>query len=199
MARIAVINGHVLGTVDWISDDQREAGLYLKSVSGVQSRCVLVGPEVEKLTTNGKLKTGHCVTGFGELSARKVFFKGDEVAELVCYPLDVIVEPPGYGHSSNHAQALLKGPMMHWCAKMMQAKIFINRDDCADRPSKLTILPQLTNWMRLKDPAAKANLIQVMQAGRQISVAGQAYVHSFPGASGLQLAIKIEASDCRLL
>jgi hypothetical protein len=169
MARTSVLSGQFHGTVDWVTSNGREVGMYLHNKER-QTRCILHGAEIEKLTSNKAVEKGMAITGFGELAARCITVKGELTPEVLCSAARVVVEPAREQRVRGAAYANLKGVVMHWDPERLMLKTFFNHTE-PGLPERVLCSVHLVAWVRGLPEESVASLKASLRAGREYTVA----------------------------
>lgn len=172
MSRVNVLSGQVYGKVDWVTADGREFGMFLRSSAEREAtRCVLHGPEVERMLANGIVQKGMMVTAHGEISARcqKRADDGTWMAEVLCSPSRVVAETAREGRLRGAIYANLKGVAMHWDATTMQLKTYFNPEP-GGRTDRLTCSIHMKPWLSGMSEVGLERFKDSMRVGREFTV-----------------------------
>lgn len=172
MSRVNVLSGQVYGKVDWVTADGREFGMFLRSSERDATRCVMQGPEVERMLANGVVQKGMMVTAYGEFSARcqKRNDDGTWMAEVLCNPTRVVAETAREGRIRGAIYANLKGVAMHWDVNTLQLKTYFNPEEGV-RTDRLTCSIHMKPWLAGMTPEGQERFKAAMRVGREFTVA----------------------------
>lgn len=201
MPRLCVLHGQISGTVDWVTSDGREVGIFLKQgmVSG-QVRCVLVGSEVERKVSNGLIAKGREFVAGGEINARvRRGADGNLVSELVCIARAFEMDEARSMRSASYGHTMFKGVVMHWGAETKQLKSFINSTTPGAAP-KLTLTTSLTKWLKTMTPEQGLALLAKIGVGREFAASGTVQPGYYLDKAGaLVPTLTLYAGDVQLL
>lgn len=172
MSRVNVLSGQVYGKVDWVTADGREFGMFLRSSERDATRCVMHGPEVERMLANGVVQKGMMVTAYGEFSARcqKRNDDGTWMAEVLCNPTRVVAETAREGRIRGAIYANLKGVAMHWDVNTLQLKTYFNPEEGV-RTDRLTCSVHMKPWLAGMTAEGQERFKTAMRVGREFTVA----------------------------
>ncbi len=200
MSRVNVLSGQVYGKVDWVTSDGREFGMYLRSSEREATRCVLHGPEVERMLSNGVVQKGMMVTAYGEFSARcqKRHDDGTWMAEVLCNPSRVVAETSREGRLRGAIYANLKGVVMHWDAESLQLKTYFNPEPGV-RTERLTCSVHMKSWTAGMTAEGKERFKATMRTGREFTVSALVETSCYRSKTGEQIAsLMLLPTDFRL-
>lgn len=200
MSRVNVLSGQVYGKVDWVTSDGREFGMYLRSSEREATRCVLHGPEVERMLANGVVQKGMMVTAYGEFSARcqKRHDDGTWMAEVLCNPSRVVAETAREGRLRGAIYANLKGVVMHWDADSLQLKTYFNPEPGV-RTERLTCSVHMKSWTAGMTAEGKERFTATMRTGREFTVSALVETSCYRSKTGDQVAsLMLLPTDFRL-
>jgi hypothetical protein len=200
MSRINVLSGQVYGKVDWVTADGREFGMFLRSSERDATRCVLHGPEVERMLANGIVQKGMMVTAYGEFSARcqKRNDDGTWMAEVMCNPNKVVAETGREGRLRGAIYANLKAVAMHWDADTMQLKTYFNPEPGV-RTDRLTCSVHMKTWMAGMSAESQERFKANMRVGREFTVSALVETSCYKARTGEHVAsLLLLPTDFRL-
>jgi hypothetical protein len=169
MSKSTVISGQVFGAVDWVTDDNRELGMFLRA-SGRQTRCVLNGPAVEQFIANSQVKKGSVVTGYGDLHARVIKRGGKLEPELIVEALRLDVEAQRDSRPRGAIYAQLKSVVMFWDEKTYQMKSFLN-SKMPGRVERLACSLYMNNWIAGMPDVQREIFVSSLRVGREYTAA----------------------------
>lgn len=190
MARANVLSGQVHGKLDWITKDEREAGMFLKTSERESTRVVLRGPEVERMLSNGLLQKGMMVTVHGGLSARcmKRHDDGSWMAEVLCDASRITAETAREGRLRGSIYANLKGVALHWDAQTMQLKTFLNPGEHGHK-EKATVSLHMTPWINGMTAEGQERFKAMMKTGREFTTSAIVEVSCYRSREGEQIPL----------
>lgn len=200
MSRINVLSGQVYGKVDWVTADGREFGMFLRSSDREATRCVLHGPEVERMLANGIVQKGMMVTAYGEFSARcqKRNDDGTWMAEVLCNPTRVVAETGRDARLRGAIYANLKAVAMHWDAETLQLKTYFNPEPGV-RTDRLTCSIHMRSWLGGMSAEGKERFKATMRVGREFTVSALVETTTYRTRDGEQVAsLLLLPTDFRL-
>lgn len=172
MARINVLSGQVHGMVDWITSDHRELGMFLRTTPDREStRCVLRGPEVERLLSNGAIQKGMLVTAHGAMSARcqRRHDDGSWMAEMLCQADRVVAESAVEGRMRGSLHVNLKGVVMYWEPSTLQMKTYFNPEPGVQE-DKVTCSVHLRSWLVGMSESSRERFLSMVRVGREFTL-----------------------------
>lgn len=180
MSRLNVLSGQIHGKVDWITQGGREIGMFLRTSDRDSTRCVLRGPEVERLLSNGLVQKGSMVTAYGDLSARCMQRNDDGswMAEVLCTAARVVAETALEGRVRGSIYANLKGVVMHWDLSNLQVKTFFNPKDTGC-PEQVTCSIYLRNWLGGMSEEGQQRFKAMIRSGREFTSSALVEVSSY--------------------
>lgn len=190
MARANVLSGQVYGKVDWVNQDEREVGMFLKTSERIATRCVLRGGEVDRLVGNSLLQKGMMVTAHGELSARcmKRHDDGSWLSEVLVDASRVAAEQPREGRLRGSIYANLKGVVLHWDPNTLQLKTFLNPGELG-RKEKATVSLHMTPWINGMTPEGQERFKAMMRTGREFTTSAIVEVNCYRDRTGEQVPL----------
>lgn len=200
---ISLIRGQIYGKVDWVSDDRREVGLYIRSNNTKTTRCVIVGKVVQDmLSSPGALEAGMMVTVNGTISCRCTNSKAPSSealrAELVCIAESVAAESSFPIRVRGSIHVLMKGVVMHWEPSVCAMKTFLNFENEVYLPKKLVTSIALRNWVAGMG-SRSAKFMKSMRTGREYTLAGLADASVYKDRDGnIVPVIQVLPVDFRL-
>jgi len=200
MSRVNVLSGQVYGKVDWVTADGREFGMFLRSSEREVTRCVLHGPEVERMLANGIVQKGMMFTAHGDFSARcqKRNDDGTWMAEVLCNPTRVVAETSREGRIRGAIYANLKGVAMHWDSATLQLKTYFN-PEVGVRTDRLTCSIHMKPWLAGMTPEGQERFKAAMRVGREFTVAALVEASCYRTKVGDTVAsLLLLATDFRL-
>lgn len=201
MSRVNVLSGQVHGKVDWATSDGREFGMFLRSSAEREAtRCVLHGPEVESMLSNGVVQKGMMVTAFGELMGRcqKRSDNGAMMAEVLCNPTRVVAETSRELRTRGSLYANLKGVVMHWDAVTCQLKTYFNPEPGV-RAERVTCSIHLKPWMAGMTENGVAKFKDSIRPGREFTTSALVEASVYTARSGEQVtSLMLLPTDFRL-
>lgn len=187
MFRVSVLSGQVYGNVDWVTADGREFGMYLRTSPQTTTRCVMRGPEVERMLANGMVQKGMTVTAYGELTGRCLtrHGNGEQMPEIIVEADKVIAEDASReGRLRGAIYANMKGVAMHWDASKLQLKTFFNYTQ-PDRPERLTCSLHMKSWLDGMSDDGKARFLANMRSGREFVASALVEASFYKSSAGL--------------
>lgn len=194
--REIMLSGQVYGTVDWISRDKRELGMYLTLASGAkkrQIRCVLHGQHVERQLADGVDRKGMTVTAMGPMSARVIYQATNEahVAEVLVDADRTMFEVAPAHRVSGSVEAMLKGVVLNWDLKSRLLKTFLNRNPNIASPAarNVTISLTLERWMTGMSDAARTNFGTSISKGREFIASAAVEVSHYRTKEGVEVPV----------
>jgi len=200
MSRMNVLSGQINGRVDWVTADGREIGMFVKTSDRAASRCVLAGPEAERMVANNLVQKGMMVTAHGSFHARCFQRRDDgtDTGELVCTAQRVVAEAPREGRLKSAIYANLKGVAMYWNPETMQLKTFFNYTE-PGMPSQVSCSLIMRNWLATLSPDGRARFMDSMRSGREFVTAALAEVSCYRTREGvLAPSLMLLPTDFRL-
>lgn len=190
MARTNVLSCQVYGKLDWVNMGEREVGMFLKTSERDTTRCVIRGPEVERMLNDGLLQKGMMVTAHGPLSARcmKRIDDGSWMAEVLCSATRICAEPARDGRLKGSIYANVKAVALYWDVNTLQLKTFMNPGefDCSE---KSTVSFHMTPWLKGMSPEGQARFKDSMRTGREFTASCIVEVSSYPSRGGEQIPL----------
>lgn len=185
-----VLSGQVYGTVDWVTTDGREFGMFMKTSERPAFRCVLRGSEVERMLANNTVQKGMVVTAFGEFFARCLIRQSDNtpMPELVCEAARVVPEPPAQARFRGSVGAFLKGVVMHWDPATLQLKTFFNYKQ-PGMPERVTCSIHMKSWVDGMTPEGLQSFKASIRNGRVFTTAAMVEISSYRSKEGLLVPI----------
>lgn len=172
MAKSTVVTGQVFGTVDWVTDDNRELGMFVRS-TGKQTRCVLHGPIVERFIANNSVRKGCVVTGIGDLHARVTKRSATPAVEVMLEAYKLHVEEPRDAKQTRpkgSIHASMKSVAMYWNGQTLQLKSFLNSQE-EGRAERVVCSVFMQSWVDCMPPEARQNFVTSLHVGREYSAA----------------------------
>jgi hypothetical protein len=200
MSRVNVLSGQVYGKVDWVTSDGREFGMFLRSSEREATRCVMHGPEVERMLSNGIVQKGMMVTAYGEFSARCQQRHDDNtwMAEVLCNPNRVVAETGREARIRGAIYANLKAVVMHWDADTGQLKTYFNPEP-GGRTEKLTVSVHMKAWLAGMSADGQERFKAMMRVGREFTVSALVEASTYRTRAGEQVAsLLLLPTDFRL-
>lgn len=200
MSRVNVLSGQVYGKVDWVTADGREFGMFLRSSEREATRCVMHGPEVERMLANNVVQKGMMVTAYGEFSARcqKRNDDGTWMAEVLCSANRVVAESGREARIRGAIYANLKAVAMHWDADTLQLKTYFNPEPGV-RTDRLTCSIHMKSWMAGMSAESQERFKATMRIGREFTVSALVEASSYRTKAGEQVAtLLLLPTDFRL-
>lgn len=197
MARENILTGQVYGTVDWITKDRREIGMFLRPSSARQTRCVLQGPEVERMLANNQIATGMEVTAFGELYGRCVSQTNGMVPEVVCEACRVTPEHPHERRIPGGIYANMKAVVLFWDAAKLQLKTFFNYKD-PGKPEQLTCSVYMRNWVEGMVTDSQQSFLKELRVGRGFTTSAVVEVGQYLSRGKQVPVLQLLPTDFRL-
>ncbi|KVP96568.1 hypothetical protein WJ96_04905 [Burkholderia ubonensis] len=174
--------------------------MFLRSSEREATRCVLHGPEVERMLANGIVQKGMMVTAHGEFSARcqKRNDDGTWMAEVLCNPTRVVAETGREGRLRGAIYANLKAVAMHWDADTLQLKTYFNPEP-GGRTERLTCSIHMKAWLAGMSDAGKERFKETMRVGREFTVSALVETSCYRTRTGEQVAsLLLLPTDFRL-
>lgn len=186
MSRVNVLSGQVYGKVDWVTTDGREFGMFLRTSERLSTRCVMRGPEVERMLSNGIVQKGMMVTAHGEMTARCLQRKDDGtyMAEVIIEAARVVAEAPREGRLRGAIYANLKGVAMHWDPTTLQLKTFFNYNK-PGLPERLTCSLHMKAWLDGMTDDGQARFRATMKTGREFVASALVEVTHYKSKEGV--------------
>lgn len=201
MSRVNVLSGQVHGTVDWISADGRELGMFLRSSPEKETmRCVCYGPEVERMIANKLVQKGMLATAFGEMTGRLFRRKDNDavVAEAMCNATKLVIETSRTGRARGALYANLKGVAMHWDDRTCLLRTYFNEDETPGGNS-VTCSIQLKSWVSGLREEARTRFMESLKPGREFTTAALLEPSSYKKKTGeVTVALMLLPTDFRL-
>ncbi|MBK3780134.1 hypothetical protein G3A43_07675 [Paraburkholderia aspalathi] len=200
MSRLSVLSGQIFGKVDWVTADGREIGMFLKTSDREASRCVLAGPDVERMVANNIVQKGMMVTAHGEFHARSFTRRDDgkDVGEVVCTAQRLVAEAPREGRLRGAIYANMKGVVMHWDANTLQLKTFFNYTE-PGKPKQVTCSIHMRNWLAGMTPDGQQHFKDAMRVGREFVTAALLEVSCYRNREGVVVpALMLLPTDFKL-
>lgn len=200
MSRLNVLSCQVHGTVDWITQDGREFGMYLRGSSNESARCVVRGREAERLIASGVVQKGMLATAFGELSARCMqrHDNGLWMAETLCTAARLVVETPRESRIRGAMNANLKGVVMHWDPNTLQLKTFFNPTPNGSQ-ERFTCSLHMRPWVGGMSPEGQERFKAMMRTGREFTMSALVEASCYKNKEGEQVAsLLLLPTDFRL-
>lgn len=195
--------GHLLsvqihGRIDWINLEQGLAGMYLRTSSRGQTKCVLMGPSVKDLLDSHALGNGMIVSAFGQLSARLVTQNGEPGPQVLCRVDRLLAEPPLHKPPPGALYANVKGAVMHWDPVHRQIKTYLNKGEHGQE-EQVTCTVYLQRWLAKMPPQSAANLEAMIRVGREYTLTGMIEAGCYTGKSGIaQPSLALSPLDFRM-
>ncbi|GBG14559.1 methionine synthase [Novimethylophilus kurashikiensis] len=166
MRKSTVITGQVFGTVDWVTDDKREIGMFIRT-SGRQTRCILQGPVVEQFIANNQVAKGNLVTSFGDLNARVMKRASSKLEpELLLNAFKLDIEPPRTIRPRGALYAQLKSVVMYWEEKTLHMKSFLNSRD-AGHADCVTCSVFMKSWVDGIEEEGRTSFVSNIAVGKE--------------------------------
>lgn len=186
--KLNVLSGQAFGKVDWVTQDGRELGMFLKLSTRDRTRVVLRGKEVERVIGNHLVQKGQMVTAHGELSARCMQRKDDAswMSEVLLTASKVHVEKPDQEKEVRLGGSLyanLKGVILHWDPKTMQLKTFLNKTD-PGRTEQVTVSMHMTPWINGMSAEKREKFMDSLKSGREFTTSACTEVDSYQPRNG---------------
>lgn len=172
MARLNVLSGQAHGMVDWITSDHREMGMFLRTSGDREStRCVLHGPEVERLLSNGIVQKGMLVTAHGAMSARcqRRHDDGTWMAEMLCKADRIVAETATEGRMRGSLHVNLKAVVMYWDASTLLMKTYFNPEPNG-QGERITCSVHLRAWLSGMSDTGRARFLSMVRVGREFTL-----------------------------
>lgn len=190
MARANVLSGQVHGKLDWVNMGEREAGMFLKTSDRDTTRCVLRGPELESMLSNGLLQKGMMVTAYGGLSARCVqrMDDGSWMNEVLVDAARIVAEPARETRSRGSVYANIKGVVHHWDENTLQMKTFLNPGEHGIK-EKATISLHMKPWIGGMSEDGRASFKKMLGRGREFTASALVEASSYRSREGEQVAL----------
>lgn len=187
MFRTNVLSGQVYGKVDWVTSDGREFGMFLRTSERDSTRCVMRGPEVERMLANGIVQKGMMATAYGDLSARclKRHSDGTDMVEVLCGALRVVAESTIEGRLRGSLYANLKGVVMFWDPKTYQLKTFLNPEP--GRPEHVTCSVHVKAWLAAMPPESRERFIASLRSGREFTTSARVEASTYVNKGGVRV------------
>lgn len=186
MARVNVLSGQVHGMVDWITSDHRELGMFLRTGAEREStRCVLHGPEVERLLSNGVVQKGMLATAHGSMSARcqRRHDDGSWMVEALCRADRIVAEPAKEGRIGGSVHVNLKGVVMFWDASTHQLKTYFNPEPGVQE-ERVTCSIHMKPWLAGMSEVGRSRLLSMMRVGREFTTSSLLQLNSYRTKTG---------------
>lgn len=184
MARQNSISGMIYGVVDWVTDDKRELGMYLRS-SERQTQYVLHGAEVERMLANGAVKKGQEVTASGIFSARSTQKKGTLVAEVTCAASNLVVESPREHRPQGVASVNMKGVALYWDPVTMMLKTFFNYSATERVACSIHMRP----WVDGLRPESREVFKTSLHKGKEFTLSASVEADRYVSKEGLEVPV----------
>lgn len=190
MARANVLSCQVYGKLDWVNMGEREVGMFVKTSDRESTRCVLRGPEVERMLANGLLQKGMMVTAHGVLSARcmKRMDDGAWMSEVLCDASRIAAEPAREGRLRGSIYANVKGVVLHWDPNTLQLKTFLNPGELGCK-EKATVSLHMTPWVNGMSAEGKERFKAMMKTGREFTASAIVEVSCYRSREGEQVPL----------
>ncbi len=190
MGRSNVLSCQVYGKVDWVNLDEREVGMFLRISERETTRCVLRGPEVERMLANSLLQKGMMATAHGALSARcmKRNDDGSWMAEVLCTASRIAAEPAREGRLRGSIYANVKGVVLVWDANTLQLKTFLNpgENGCTE---KTTVSLHMKPWVDGMSTDGQERFKAMMRPGREFTASAIVEVSCYRTRDGEQVPL----------
>ena len=186
MSRVSVLTGQLYGKLDWVSNDTREVGMFIRTSGNTSTRCVLRGETVENMLKTGHVREGMMATGSGSVYARCLSRRasnGTVQSELVCDIDRLIAEDSTPVRVRGSIYANLKGVVMYWNAETGQAKTFFNFD-VPGKPEKLACSIYLKHWVAGMGHVGRSRFLAAMRVGREFTLSGVVETQGYADRNG---------------
>lgn len=192
-----ILAGMVDGTVDWVTQDGKEIGLFIQGTTR-QTRCVVRGPSVERLVEKQLLSKGQGVSASGMLTARCARINGADVTEAVC-DADWVRTRDRLQRVQSVLYATARGVVMYWDEKTLQLKTFLNYTE-PGMPKQLTCSVFMNNWFAGLQPDKRETLKAAIRKGREFVAPSKVETSQYVSATnGLVPVLQLLPVDFRLL
>lgn len=184
------------GRVDWVTDNGKELGMFMKGTNDSTLRCVVKGPETEKMLANHLVQKGMMLSAAGLLDAR-CFRRADgtHTAELLCEASRLVVDEPYEGRLRGSVYANIKGIVHAWEDARSLIRTFVK--PAGNGPDVLVSLA-LSNWLSRMTPESKARFLGALRKGRGFTATGQAEVGTFVAREGHRPVLQLAPSHFQL-
>lgn len=186
-----LITGQVHGTIDWITKDRGEVGMFIKGRTGGSVRHVLRGQEIVALLSNNVLSKGMMLTAYGEVLARAFNRAKDAeiVGEVVMHTQKVIAEPATTRRVGGASYLTVKGVISSYDHKWEQIRMIINptavQKDAFGLTTSCLVNVPMGSWFKTLSLDKANTLRSLLVAGREFCAAtsaeASAYVHREKG------------------
>lgn len=192
-----LLTGTVDGTVDWVTQDGQEIGLFIQGQAR-QTRCVVRGPSVARLVSQQHLSKGQGVSASGRLAARCARINGAEVAEAVC-DADWVLTRERVQRVQGVLYATLRGVVMYWDERTLQLKTFLNYTE-PGMPKQVTCSVFMNKWLAGLQPDKRETLKAAIRKGREFMAPSKVATDQYASTSnGLVPVLQLLPMDFHLL